>query len=85
MLSTSVLGRFKVRENRQSSPEIQRTQFPLTLAWACTVPKVQGLTLPEVVFSFKLFGQHQFNCGQVYVALSRMKAMSDLSLIGDIN
>ena len=25
---TSVLGRFKGKENRQSSPEIQRTQFP---------------------------------------------------------
>ena len=52
---TSVLGRFKVKENRQSSPEIQRTQFPLTLVWACTVYKVQGLTLPEVVFSSELF------------------------------
>ena len=39
---TSVLGRFKVKENRQSSPEIQRTQFRLTLAWACIVSKVQG-------------------------------------------
>ena len=82
---TSVLGRFKVKEHRQSSPEIQRTQFPLTLAWACTVHKVQGLTLPEVVFSFELFRQRQFNYGQVYVALSRVKALSDLSLVGHIN
>ena len=82
---TSVLGRFKVKENRQSSPEIQRTQFPLTLAWACTVHKVQGLALPEVVFSFELFRQRQFNYGQVYVALSGVKALSDLYLVGDIN
>ena len=82
---TSVLGKFKVKENRQSSPEIQRTRFPLTLAWVCTVHKVQGLTLPEVVFSFELFRQRQFNYGQVYVALSRVKALSDLSLLGDIN
>ena len=82
---TSVLGRFKVKENLQSSPEIQRTQFPLTLAWACTVHKVQGLTLPEVVFSFELVRQRQFNYGQVYVALSRIKALSDLSLVSDIN
>ena len=76
---TSVLGRFKCKENRQSSPEIQRTQFSLTLAWACTVHKVQGLTLPEVVFTLQLFRQRQFNYGQVYVALSRVKALSDLS------
>ena len=38
-----------------------------------------------MVFSFELFGQRQFNYGQVYVALSRVKALSDLSLVGDIN
>ena len=82
---TSVPERFEVKENRQSSPEIQRAEFPLTLAWACTVHKVQGLTLPKVVFSFELFGQRQFNYGQVYVALSRVKALSDLSLVGGIS
>ena len=43
------------------------------------------MTLPEVVFSFELFRQRQFNYGQVYVALTRVKALSDLSLVGDIN
>ena len=38
-----------------------------------------------MVFNFELFGQHQFNYGQVYVALSRVKALSDLYLTGDIN
>ena len=82
---TSVLGRFKVKENRQSSPEIQRTQFLLTPAWACTVHEIQGLTLPDVVFNFELFGQSQFIYGQVYVALNRVKALSNLSLVCDIN
>ena len=36
-----------------------------------------------MVFSFQLFGQRQFNYGQVYVALSRVKALSDLSRVGD--
>ena len=80
-----VMARIKLKENRPSSPEIQRTQFPLTLAWACTVHKVQGLTLDKVVFSFELFKQRQFNCGQVYVALSRVKLLSQLFLVGDIN
>ena len=80
-----VLTRIKLKENRPSSPEIQRTQFPLTLALACTVHKVQGLTLDKVVFSFELFKQRQFNYGQVYVALSRVKSLAQLYLVGDIN
>ena len=41
----SILAKIKVRPNRLSLPEIQRTQFAITLAWACTVHKVQGLTM----------------------------------------
>lgn len=40
-----VLARIKLRPDKQSSPEIQRLQFPLALAWACTVHKVKRLTL----------------------------------------
>ena len=47
--------------------------------------KVQRLTLGKVVFSFELFKQRQFNCEQVYVALSRVKSLSQLYLVGDIN
>ena len=85
MYQEDSVGRFKVKENRQSSLEIQGTQFPLTLALARKVHKVQGLTLPWVVFCFELFGQRQFNYGKVFVALSRVKAFSDLSIAGDIN
>ena len=64
-----VLARIKVRPGKPSSPKIQRLQFPLTLAWACTVHKVQGLTLDNIVVSFDLKKQTYFNYGQVYVAL----------------
>ena len=79
-----VLTRIRVRPGKASSPEIQRTQFPLTLAWACTVHKVQGLTMENVVISFDLIKQKSFNYGQVYVALSRSTSLQGIHILGNI-
>ena len=56
---------------KTTSPAIKRTQFPVVLSWACTVHKVQGLSLTSAVVSFDLEKQRSFNEGQMFVALSR--------------
>ena len=70
---------------KSSSPEIKRTQFPLMLAWACTVHKVQGKQFKECVISFDLLKQRSWNSGQMYVALSRVTSLDGLYLIGEYN
>ena len=66
-----------------SLPSIKRTQFPLTLAWASTVHKVQGLSLEEGVTDFDLQKQKSFGSGHMYTVLSRVKTYDNLYCIGE--
>ena len=75
----------KVRTTKLSYPEIKRTQFPLMLAWAYTVHKVQGKQFREIVISFNLFKQRSWNNGQMYVGLSRVISLDGLYLTGEFN
>ena len=62
-----------------ASPNINWIQFPLTLAWASTVHKVQGLSLDQGVADFDLRKQISFCAGQIYAAVSRVKTYDNLS------
>lgn len=53
-------------------------QFPLTLAWALTIHKAQGQTIPQCVVNLADGGT--FAEGQLYVALSRARTLESLHL-----
>jgi ATP-dependent DNA helicase PIF1 len=61
----------------ENIPGVGISQMPLILSWALTIHKSQGATLEIAEIDI---GSDIFECGQTYVALSRLKSIEGLYL-----
>ena len=62
----------------ENIPGIGVSQIPLIYSWAITIHKAQGVTLEHAKIDA---GRNIFECGQTYVALSRVKTKEGLNLL----
>ena len=70
------------REWTRGSALCSRTQFPVTLAYAITIHKSQGLSLDRAVLDLS---EKDFASGLTYVAISRVRSLEGLLFEGSFD
>ena len=73
--NTSTTGNISYTE--KLSFQARRSQFPLTPAWAVTIHKCQGLTLPKIVIDMTP-AKGKFKPEEAYVAFSRLRTLEKI-------
>lgn len=72
------ISKYRFKQGKFVREEIGTfTQIPIKLAWAITIHKSQGKTFNKVKINL---GSKSFAHGQTYVALSRCKTLSNITL-----
>lgn len=71
-----VIAKHTFEAYRDGEVVVSREQYPLRLAYGITIHKSQGMTLDKLIVDCNSI----FECGQMYVALSRIKSLDGLYL-----